>query len=196
MPHPRDSLLQDTEITVPQSDFQKYVFESLQLLRAAASRIKDNPSNGPDIGDAVIFYFVASCWEKIQARYQLASSTYKLSALASWTAADVHLLPNITVEVKDQYVVRSMEAAGIPGTGGCFSFGPDTVARWWLVLVGLITKMGLCLDKTKKKDVVQLATFSIALHSFLLQVPESLWTLGSLDLHLKACRIECMSIFA
>ncbi|KAJ7493458.1 hypothetical protein B0H11DRAFT_2190995 [Mycena galericulata] len=74
-------------IPISPSDFQNFVFESLTLLRAASSRINAQPDHQNNIVEAVVLYFVASCWQKIQARHYLLAKTYVLSLLGSWNGS-------------------------------------------------------------------------------------------------------------
>ncbi|KAJ7127147.1 hypothetical protein C8R44DRAFT_115463 [Mycena epipterygia] len=116
---------------VPQTDFQRFVFQSLGLLRAAAFRISNYPDQGPDIEDAVIFYFVASCWRKIRARSLLVQEAYDFDQLASWTPMESKNL-DTNIKITNTFLVEFLTKNGIAGNDDQFPFGADNLTRWTL----------------------------------------------------------------
>jgi hypothetical protein len=178
-------------------DFQTFVFESLRLLRAGASRIKRLPAETRKVGEAIGFYFVHSCQRKIRARTQLVASSYDLSLLESWNPSYLQDIATTSVLITNVYISRNLTAVGVKTTENeHYIFDATTVAKWWTVLVRLLIALDVT-AKNKAPDIMRLAILSMSTHDLLGYLPDSLWTIPSLAMHLQKCKkAEGMSALA
>jgi hypothetical protein len=168
--------------------FHDFVEQSLKTLRAAAVytlRVAHPLSVTTD----VFFFFVASCWNKIQHRARTVLDLYPLESLA-WTPAlsEMNILPT-KIAIHGEITRLVLLRVEVPSQQNEFEFNGSVAGRWWKALLILLKQLFTCsLGELSQRSVAAYVGLSSTTHRLLESMPTTFWAIPSLSVHLKKVR--------
>ncbi|KAJ7094540.1 hypothetical protein B0H15DRAFT_829964 [Mycena belliarum] len=170
-------------------NFHQYVKDSLQLLRVAGARIRGSPVSASLLYNAVSLYFVASCSQKLNSRFNKFKLAYPSMALDGWTPHSNEVNTEEVVITSPNIVVL-LKAHHIPNDGkeNTFVFDSTTAPAWWQVI--RLVLMLLHRSLAKPIDFSKVAAASLHLHEILRAVPAQLWMLQSFNDFIDPAKIR------
>ncbi|KAJ6451603.1 hypothetical protein C8R45DRAFT_1223785 [Mycena sanguinolenta] len=168
-------------------DFAEYVVLSLQLLRSAAGNTTDPETKYR----LVTNFFLRACSAKVQSRLHQLKLAYGIDAfrrLKEWQPATNEEIESAEVLIRHPYLRLGLDSASIQRLpGNRYLLCTDNMRRWWHYLIDSIGQYHKAASKTNPK-ISDIAMGSESVHHLLLAIPEQLWDVPSLVLHLQSCR--------